>query len=72
MTKEYNSLVDNKTWQFCEIPAPNKSLGGRWVFALKKGENGEIVKYNPRYVAKGINQIFGSDYLETFAPAAKV
>ena len=72
MTKEYNSLVDNKIWQLCELPAHKKSLGGRWVFALKKDENGEIVKYKARYVAKGFFQIFGSDFLETFAPTAKL
>ena len=71
MKKEFNSLVDNKTWQLCELPAHKKSLARRWVLALKKDENGEIVKYEARYVAKGLNQIFGSDYLETFAPAAK-
>ena len=72
MTKEFYSLVDNKTWELCELPAHRKSLGGRWVFALKKDENGEVVKYKARYVAKGFNEIFGSDYLETFAPTAKL
>ena len=72
MTKEFNSLVDNKTWELCELPALKKSLGGRWVFALKKDENGEVVKYKARYVSKSFNQIFGSDYLETFAPTAKL
>ena len=71
-TKEFNSLVVNKTWQVCELPAHKKSLGGRWVFALKKDENGEIFNYEARYVAKRFNQIFGSDYLETFAPTAKL
>ena len=28
MIKEFNSLVDNKTWQLCELPAHKKSLGG--------------------------------------------
>ena len=72
MRKEFNSLVDNKTWQLCELPAHKKFLGGRWVFALKKNENGEIVKYKARYVAKGFNQIFDSDYVETFAPTVKL
>ena len=72
MTKQFNSLVDNKTWQPCELPAHKKSLGGRWVFASKKDENGEIVKYLARYVAKGFNEIFGSDYLDTLAPTAKM
>ena len=72
MTKEFNSSVDNKTWQFGELPAHKKSLGGRWVFALKKDENGEIVKYTASYVVKGFTQTLGSDYLETFAPTAKL
>ena len=72
MTKEFNSLIDNKTWQLCELAADRKSSGGRWVFALKKDENGEIVKYKARYVAKGFNQNFGNDYLETFFPTAKL
>ena len=49
-----------------------QSLGGRWVFALKKDENGEIVKHKAPYVAKGFNEFFGCDYLETFAPTAKL
>ena len=72
MTKEFKSLVDNKTWELCELPAHKKSLVGRWVFALKKNENGKVVKYKARYVAKGFNQIFDSDYLETFAPTTKL
>ena len=47
-------------------------MGGRWVFALKKDENGQVIKNKARYVAKGFNQIFGSDYLETFAPTASL
>ena len=72
MTKKYSSLVENKTWQLCELPAHKKFLGGRWVFALKRDDNGGIVKYKARYVAKGFNQVFGRDYLETFAPTAKL
>ena len=72
MTKEFNPLVDNKIWQLCELPAHKISLGGRWFFALNKDENGEIVRYKASYVAKGFNQVFGSDFSETFAPTAKL
>ena len=61
MTKMFNSLVDNKTWQLCELPAHKSSLGGRWIFALKKNGNCKTVKYNSRFVAKVFNKIFGSD-----------
>ena len=72
MKKEIDSLVENRTWKLCELPENRKVLGSRWVFALKKDENGQIVKNKSRYVAKGFNQVFGSDYLETFAPTAKL
>ena len=36
MTKKFNSIVDNKTCEFCELTAHKESSGGRWVFALKK------------------------------------
>ena len=36
MTKEFNSLIDNNTWQLCELPAHKTSLGRHWVVALKK------------------------------------
>ena len=61
ITKEFNSIVENKTWQHCELPAHKKSLGGRWLLALRNDENGQIVKYKARYAAKGFNQAFGSD-----------
>ena len=68
--KQFNFLVGNKTWQHCELPVHKKSLDGRWVFALKKNKNGEIVKYKANYIARGCNQIFGINYLETLAPTA--
>ena len=46
MTKDFNSLVEKKTWQLCELPARKKPLSDRWVFALKKIESGESVTYN--------------------------
>ena len=72
MKKQFYSLVDNKTWKLCELPKNRKVLGGRWIFALKKDENGQTVKHKARYLAKGFSQVFGSAYLETFAPTAKL
>ena len=47
-------------------------LGGHWVFALEKDENGEVVKYKVGFVAECFIQVFGSDYLEVFAPTVKL
>ena len=42
-------------------------MGGKWVFAVKTGPNGEE-SHKARYVAKGYSQIAEIDYQETFAP----
>ncbi|BBG96547.1 transposable element gene [Prunus dulcis] len=49
-----------------------KAVGCRWVFTLKHKANGSIDRYKARLVAKGYTQTYRVDYLETFAPVAKL
>ena len=72
MRREYDALVENETWELSELPADKKALHGRWVFCIKPDDNGDILKYKARFVAKGYFQVYGSDYCETFAPTAKL
>ena len=46
-------------------------MGGKWVFAVKTGPNGEET-HKARYVAKGFSQIADIDYEETFDPTARM
>jgi hypothetical protein len=42
------------------------------VFTLKHKSDGSLERYKARLVAKGFTQTYGIDYLETFAPIAKL
>lgn len=51
------------------LPRKRHTLGPRWVFSRKVGENGSV-RYKAWYVSKGFNQKEGTDYAHTFAPTA--
>jgi len=47
-----------------------KTVGCKWVYALKYKVDGSLERYKVRLVAKGYTQIFGIDQ-EIFAPVAE-
>jgi len=44
----------------------------KWVFSIKQGEFGNLVKYKARLVARGFTQEYMTDYNATFAPVARI
>ena len=68
---EYDSILQNKTWEIIDLPKGRKAIGSKWVFKLKYDAEGNIDRYKARIVAKGYSQVQGIDYNETFAPVAK-
>lgn len=71
MKEEYQSLLENSTWTIEQLPEGKKPIKCRWVFAVKRDTNGDIIRYKARVVAKGYSQVKGIDYQETFAPVVK-
>jgi Reverse transcriptase (RNA-dependent DNA polymerase). len=71
MTLEYDSLMTNQTWTLVPRPLHRKSLSGKWVYKLKTGPSGEILKHKARWVVRGFEQQEGIDYTETFASVVK-
>ena len=72
MQVEYDALMANGTWVLDCLPPGKKALSSRWVFAVKKDKDGNIEKFKARFVARGFGQVYGSDYVDTFAPTAKL
>ena len=52
------------------LPEDVNPVGGRWVYVVKYGSDGEM--YKARYVAKGFSQVHGHDYDETFSPTPRM
>ncbi len=68
MNVEMEALEQNKTWELVKLPP----VGCKWVFTVKYKADGTIERYKAQLVAKGYTQTYGIDYLETFAPVAKM
>ena len=72
MKVEMDALEKNKTWDLVELPQGKKIVGCKWVFTVKYKVDGSLERYKARLVAKGYTQTYRKDYLETFAPVAKM
>ena len=68
---EIKSLMKNMTWDLVDCPKGRKPLKGKWVFTVKRGPKGEILRYKARWVVLGCSQREGLDYTETFASVVK-
>jgi len=65
---EYNTLVENGTWEIIDLPEGQKAIGSGWVFKVKHNQDGSIERFKARLVAKGYSQCPGLDYNKSFAP----
>ena len=54
------------------LPHGKKALNQRWVFKRKKDEHGNIIKYKARLTPQGCFQTFGVDFMDTYAPVARM
>jgi hypothetical protein len=71
MHEELENFDRNQVWELVEPPPNCKTIGTKWVWKNKEGENGEVLRNKSRLVAQGYSQKEGIDY-ETFAPVARL
>ena len=68
---EYESLLENETWDLIDLPRDRQAIGSRWVFKVKHHSDAKVERYKCRLVAKGYSQKYGADYDETFSPVVR-
>jgi hypothetical protein len=71
MHEELENFERNQVWELVEPPPICHTIGTKWVWKNKKGENGMVVRNKSRLVAQGYSQKEGIDYEATFALVAR-
>ena len=72
MVAEMDALHSSGTWDLVPLPADKSPIGCRWVYTIKIDPDGRVNRLKAHLVAKGYNQIYGSNYYYTFSPVAKM
>ncbi|KAG8499213.1 hypothetical protein CXB51_005648 [Gossypium anomalum] len=72
MVDEIKMIQKNQTWELVEKPVNRKTIGVKWVYQAKQNVDGSLNKLKARLVVKGFSQRYGLDYMETFAPVARL
>jgi hypothetical protein len=72
MDLEFDALVKNKIWHLVPPMKGINVVGCKWVYIIKRKQNGSLDRYKARLVAKGFKQIYEIDYDDTFSPVIKM
>ena len=68
---EYESLMNNQTWELVSPPENKNILGSGWVFKVKHAADGTVKRFKARLVAQEYSQSQGVDYQEIFSPVVR-
>ncbi|KAE8730595.1 hypothetical protein F3Y22_tig00002919pilonHSYRG00225 [Hibiscus syriacus] len=68
---EFNALQQNGTWTLVQLPEGRSAVGCKWLFKIKKNDDGTVQRHKARLVAKGYSQVPGQDFQETFSPMVR-
>src|ERR1700685_3217787 len=69
---ELDQLAQLDVYDLILLPPGHSHTGCRWVYKIKCDTEGNIILYRACIVAQGFTQCPGEDFLETFAPVAKI
>ncbi len=71
MQQEYNSILENNTWDLIKLLEGKIPITTRWVFKIKQAEGDQNERFKAHLVACGCEQRKRINFEETFAPIIK-
>nr|GEV81364.1 retrovirus-related Pol polyprotein from transposon TNT 1-94 [Tanacetum cinerariifolium] len=72
MQEELDQFARVKVWRLVPRPEGKTIIKTKWIFKNKKDESSSVIRNKARLVAVGYSQQEGIDYVETFAPVARI
>jgi hypothetical protein len=72
MNEELDQIGKNDTWELVPRPTDKNVIGSKWLYKNNMNEKGNIVRNKARLVYKGLAQIEGLDFDETFSPVERL
>ena len=64
--------MQNQTWDLVPRSCGRQVVSSKFILKHKKNEIGQVMRLKARLVARGFSQIYGVDYLDTYAPVVKL
>lgn len=71
MTEEFDSLMKMHTWDLVELPPGRRPISSKWTYKVKPTARPTHARLKARLVARGLEQRYGIDFKETFAPVVR-
>lgn len=59
MGLEFDALLVNGTWALCPRPLHHNIVRNKWIYKIKRKQDGSIKRFKARLVAKGFDQKIG-------------
>lgn len=73
--EELKSIKDLEVYELIprsEVPAGRKIMDGKFVFRLKRDENGDPTRFKARWVCRGFQAVPGIDFNKTTSPTMRM